>query len=61
MSDPVRDQLEKAAWHISRMSWRQKREDAILDAYIRSARTGRSYAEERDLLFRERGLGKIDD
>lgn len=49
------DQLAKS------FSRRSNRMDAILDAYIRSGQTGRSYQEERDALLEERGLGTIDE
>jgi hypothetical protein len=49
-----------AAW-ADRFQWRERRADTILDAYIRSGHTGRSYQEERDALLRERGLGRIED
>jgi hypothetical protein len=49
------DKLAKIA------DFRTKRCDAILDAYIRSGKTGRSYEEERNEVFRERGLGNIED
>ena len=41
--------------------FRARRTEAILDAYIRSGETGRSYQEERDALLAERGLGTIED
>lgn len=42
-------------------NYRSRQCDTILDAYIRSGITGRSYQEERDELLRKRGLGTIDD
>lgn len=44
-----------------KISRRERRIDTILDAYIRSGKTGRSYQEERDALLSQRGLGTIDE
>jgi hypothetical protein len=43
-----------------RSQWRERRMDAIVEAFARSTRET-SYQEERDELFRERGLGRIED